>query len=190
MDCNAFQDEALRGVVWNVAVPACHFGATSGLDIENNIDFNIFSYIQVQKNYLLWYRIYSSPFWVMAIRQSCGNCVWSVSFLLFFCLHHFQQTFSAWNIMFTLFTFRYLPSPWRTQDNTPWQTEIKLSQQDVSWTSTPQPNNRTTGGVTAWNNENERKGWKNRHQHQHESLCCASTSNTLQLWDWGHQVMM
>ena len=36
--------------------------------------------------------IYSSPFLVTAIRN---NCVWSPSFLHFFCLNHFQQTFSA-----------------------------------------------------------------------------------------------
>ena len=76
---------------------SCH----SGLDIENNIDLNIFSYIQVQKIYLLWYRMYSSSFWNMAVRKSCGSCVWSISFLLFFCLHHFQQTFSAWDIIFS-----------------------------------------------------------------------------------------
>ena len=38
----------------------------------------------------------------------------------------------------------------------PRQTKIRLSQQDISQTSTPQPKNRTTGGVTAWNNENDR----------------------------------
>ena len=59
----------------------------------------MFSYLQVLENYLLWYKIYSSYFWVIFIRNSCGNCVWFASFLHFFCLHWFQQTFSAWNIM-------------------------------------------------------------------------------------------
>ena len=62
---------------------ACAFTrATSELDIENDIDLSIFSYIQVQKNYLLRYSIYSNPFWDIAIK--------SVSFFVFnfFCLHH------------------------------------------------------------------------------------------------------
>ena len=51
------------------------------------------------RNYLLWYRIYSSSFWVISIKNRCGNYVWSASSLHFFCSHWFQQTFSAWKIM-------------------------------------------------------------------------------------------
>ena len=77
---------------------------------------------------------------------------------------HFRGLQSQLVADVTTFTFRYPPSPYvqRTQDNMPQWTEIKLSQRDVSRTSTPQPNNRTTGGLIAWNNcnENEWKGWK------------------------------
>ena len=69
------------------------------LKLRNNIAICMFSYLQVLENYLLWYRIYSSSFWVISIKNSCGNYVWSASFLHFFCSHWFQQTFSAWNIM-------------------------------------------------------------------------------------------
>ena len=77
---------------------------------------------------------------------------------------------------FTLFTFRYLPSPWRTLDNMPWWTKIKLSQ-DICQPSLKQF-------------QFQLKKWLENHQHQHESLYYSSTSNTLQLWDWGHQVIM
>jgi hypothetical protein len=45
------------------------------VEIEKQQDIHMFSYLQVLENYSLWYRIYSSCFGVMGVRNSCGSCV-------------------------------------------------------------------------------------------------------------------
>src|ERR1700683_4023148 len=53
------------------AYTSCH----NWLKLRNNIEIYMFSYLQVLENYLLWYKIYSSYFWVIFIRNSCGHCL-------------------------------------------------------------------------------------------------------------------
>lgn len=49
--------------------------AYAGTSCHNLVEFHCFSYPYVLENYLLWYKIYLSSFWLMAVRKSCRNCV-------------------------------------------------------------------------------------------------------------------
>ena len=66
------------GVVWNVAVHARTL-SPQWLDIENNIDLNIFSYIQVQKFYLLWDRIFK-----LFLGHGCQKKLWKLCLIYLF----------------------------------------------------------------------------------------------------------
>src|ERR1700683_5081989 len=65
------QNEVEGSCECGCAPTSCH----NWLKLRNNIEIYMFSYLQVLENYLLWYKIYSSYFWVIFIRNSCGKCV-------------------------------------------------------------------------------------------------------------------